>query len=437
MSGSSLLERRNSKTRAYWAVVGSVLGFAFVPLTIELTATGSNPFYFNAFATVSQTATLLIFLQFFARRTFHGCRHMKDPVTSLVRGTASVTAGKRVRWSRTWKTFFVEGSRTYDPPSVGTSATVFRRAMFRFGWVGLPLVWLSLSRLEYAFFAWSAGHVDSAVTASLFRLWPLLMVFVLAKYGTFLRTRKMSGDAANYRISKRKSLLMSLTLVGATFVVLSQSEGSALSVFTDAGAAAGGVALALAGAFFAGISPACSLIFGDQMHRMHSKTKSVRGAERSEESLWVQAPVGTQPLQRENEGLQRMWFAVLGHAVSGVAVVPLNLVLGFVTRGYPSGLSSRAILGGLLVGAFLSGLGVLLLRVANTLTSDLGVNSVFYVMPLLSLLLLSVTGIDIPRMDLFIVGTTLILALTILIESDPDETSDPESLNKTQYVTSR
>lgn len=132
-----------------------------------------------------------------------------------------------------------------------------------------------------------------------------------------------------------------------------------------------------------------------------------------------------------------MWFSVLGHAISGVAIVPLNLLMGVSFASYPEGLSFRAVVGGLLVGALMSGVGVLLLRVANTLTTDLGVNSVFYSMPLLSLLLLAAAGIVIPRMDLFLIGTTLVLALTILIEADPDQSSDPDPFDETEYGRSR
>ena len=437
MQYSKGLGKLSRKTRAYWAIVGSVLGFAFVPLTIELTASDGNPFYFNAFVTVSQTATLLVYLQFFARRTFPNCRQIKDPFVFLIRAAAPASGERRIHPAQAFRFLLLEGSRTYNTPTTATSASRIRRILFRVGWIGVPLVWLSLSRLEYAFFAWSADKVDAAISASLFRLWPLLMIFVLAKYGKFLRARQMHGDSAKYHISGYKSFLMSLTLVGAAFVIVSQSEGSALDIFSDFGAALAGVVLAVAAAFFAGISPACSLIFGDQMHRLYERASGVVERKDVTASQAEQLPNPTNSVDPENERLQRMWFAVFGHAISGIAIVPLNMVLGLTAQGYPTGLSFRAIIGGLIVGALLSGMGVLLLRVANTLTSDLGVNSVFYVMPLLSLLLLSTAGIEIPRMDLFIVGTTLVLALTILIESDPDETSDPEPLSESEYVRSR
>ena len=436
------LRRASPKTKAYWAIVGSVLGFAFVPLMIEATATDSNPFYFNAFATVAQTFTLIMYLHVYSSKTFTGSKRTRDPILQLVNHAdqADTSEGIRLRRIRLiFRLFVLEGSRALRSEMGKDEKARFVPRVRTFGWMALPLIWLVLSRLEYAFFAWSADYIDAAVTATLFRLWPLLMIFILARYGTQLRSLQLSGEATKYHITGYKTFLMSLTLVGAVFVIMSQSDGP--SILAGVRSTAGlGIVLALVGAAFAGISPAASLIFGDQLHRIYQQsTQSELPASMTEamnSNLQIQRDRDCRGVDGK-ERLERMWFSVLGHAISGIAIVPLNLVMGAVFGGYPAGLSFRAAIGGLVVGSLLSGVGVLLLRVANTLTTDLGVNSVFYSMPLLSLLLLAAAGIVIPRMDLFLIGTTLVLALTILIEADPDQSSDPDPFDKAEYGRSR
>lgn len=168
------------KTKAYWAIVGSVLGFAFVPLTIEKTATDSNPFYFNAFATVTQTATLLIYLYVYVPKTFENSTRLRDPVIRTLSYAVpddSTESSKIGNVRPVLRLLILEGSRHLEAGRRQGSSLGTRTRTLSLGWMTLPLIWLILSRLEYAFFAWSTDHIDAAVTATLFRLWPLLMIF--------------------------------------------------------------------------------------------------------------------------------------------------------------------------------------------------------------------------------------------------------------------
>lgn len=353
----------SSKAKAHWAVVGSVIGFACIPVTIKQTAFDSNPFFFNALATATQSLALGVWLHWFTPRVFPGRRGLLEPLSHY-------------RRTQTQQKASTKGHRLL----LGVAA--------------LPLIWLVISRLEYAFFAWSALYVDTAITAALFRLWPLIMVLFLAGWAIRMRHKGQKGGGAEYRIAKRNILAMVAASAGALVVVLSAASPSPES----GGGADGwiaGVALALVGAVLAGLSPAASLAFGDKVSRL-LKTKP--GA------------------KKQVDAKQMMWLAVFAYALSAAVVVPFNLIWGLGLGGQ---LTAKGVLGALLVGGLMSGLGALLLRVANSLTSDLSINAIFQSMPILSLLLLALAGISIPRMDLFVAGTAIMVVSALVIELHP------------------
>ena len=317
-----------------------MLGFAFAPLVLDLTASTSDPFAYNAVVIAFQTTALGVFLRVSAPRVFAGCG--RGPVAGL---------NLKGRWIA----------------------------------VTLLVGALVVSRAEYALFAWSSALIDTAVTAALFRLWPVLMVVALACYGRQIRVYGVEPTSvAVYVLSGRQVWLMAVAAVGAVVVVAGESADIG-GVFSD-GDLITGAGLAVTGAVCAAISPACSLILGDVFYRASRRdtTRRVVNAE-------------------------RMWYAVFAHTVGGVCYLPTSV---FVSAGITQ-LDGDALVGAALVGAVCSGIGVLLLRTANTLTTDLSVNALFHaVAPLSLMLLVAVAGADIARPWLFTAGTVLVIVST-------------------------
>ena len=78
-----------------------------------------------------------------------------------------------------------------------------------------------------------------------------------------------------------------------------------------------------------------------------------------------------------------------------------------------------AILGAATLG-LLSVAGSILWRLANLMTTDLAINAITYLTPVLGLGLLSVVGISLPRVDLFWTGAILVIATNALMHLSPD-----------------
>ena len=319
----------------------SVLCFACVPVVIKLTAQHSDPFWFNTAAMTAQALVLAV----------------------LLAATTSVVPA--VGWRHVGRVELL---------GVGAAA---------------PMVWLVASRMEYAFFAWSVTFVDAAITAALFRLWPLVMVLILARHAAGLRSNGIGDTAAQRRLSTRQGALMVLAVPAAATVAASQLD-TVTAAADGWGTAIWGAGLAVAGAVLAGVSPAASLMLGDRIQRL-------RGPGRDDGAV----------------AAQRVWYAVAVHAVSAAMVVPFSAAIAAATADVS--LDARGVCGAVLTGT-LSALAAIGLRVANALSSDLKINAAFYLITPLSLAGLAVTGIDIARMWLFAAGTAAVLTLTAAVE---------------------
>ena len=312
-------------------------------MVIKTTAALSDPFVFNAAAMVVQTVALVVFLTAAAIKTSH-------PQRSDYR---------------------------FGLPLLGVAAAV------------MPMLWLVVSRMEYAFFAWSLSFVDAAVTAALFRLWPLVMVLLLARYAARLRRAGVSGVGTQRRISGRQGVLMVLAIPTAAVVTISQID-KGTPADGGWGLAMWGGGLALAGAVLAGISPAVSLMLGDQLQRL-------RGSKNGEVKVW-----------------QHVCDSVAAQACSSAAAVPLCAALAAFTAETP-GLNTRAIIGAGATGV-LSATAIIGVRAANVYSNELKINAMFQMITPLSLAGLAATGIDIPNMRLFVMGTVAMLLLTAAVE---------------------
>ena len=274
----------------------------------------------------------------------------------------------------------------------------------------MPLFWISLSFFDYALFAWATTYVDTAVAATIFELWPVIFIILLVRLPRVLPSRNRTIDSSQQRrMSGQDWTLIAATPIALTLVFVSRTEGfsSPISDYFDESIL--GVLLALLSAILKGIAPATTIFYGDLLW-LQSRT-SIGDRDGAERSSIEQSDISDD---------DRLWYTVFAFGVSLMVSVPYNALLGMTSLG-GSGISVRLVIGGLILGGALLAPASILLRKANHDSDDPMVNGIFLTSPALALLILSLFGIVLPRVDLFSMGAILILVINVLLQINPDD----------------
>ena len=101
-----------------------------------------------------------------------------------------------------------------------------------------------------------------------------------------------------------------------------------------------------------------------------------------------------------------------------VPALAANLVLSFVDASDGNSLTAAAVLVALMIGV-VAGVAGILFRVSNTFTTTPAVNAMFYLKPVLALVILvCVTDVEVARGDLAALGAYAILTANLLINTD-------------------
>ena len=150
MSGLSRLATRPRLTPLRCATVAAV-SYACIPLTVELTGE-ANPFWYNMISQLSHIPVLVAALAVMARRWFpSNDMPLRAMLTSRDTYLAACHRG-------------------------GRSAVATLR-----DWWRMPLVWLLVVFCDYTLYVWSTHFVDTAVTATMFELWPVLFMVLFMR----------------------------------------------------------------------------------------------------------------------------------------------------------------------------------------------------------------------------------------------------------------
>ena len=244
----------------------------------------------------------------------------------------------------------------------------------------------TLQSFENALFAWSIRFIDIAVANIIFETWPIVFILLIA---WLLR------EGGGYRRNIRAILpLLALALVGLIFVVLSQAGGVNLDRVSgvDLGRGVGLAALAAVAASFG----AFHLEWGrDLAAKLRNSTTP---------------GVGTASLV--------LFSTILSYAISSLFGVVPNMMIGFsLGETIVIPVMATGIIGGLLLHAP----GGMLFRLANLTTDNLGVNSLNYCIPVLSLIWLAIfSEINVFHADYLIIGTAAIITANLLINFEAE-----------------
>ena len=437
-------------TRAVVLVLLSTVLYSLVPLLVHYLALDLNPFIFNAIAQLALGGFLYTYVQVTAAKYFKGDLVKADgspqetitptEVLGFTFGHSSIESRSAKRRAIIRSVLGRQQSEegqddetthaTAVEPQNRIDGGLLQKLRMSMPFLWLPIFWMIVSRIDYGLFILSSRYVETAVTTAIFEVWPIVMVLTLAAFdsrGTYLRSRT---------ISTRKRTLMVLAFSGLAIVVLSQGTLEIHQIFRTSSII--GIVLAALGGALTGISPAAGIRYGDLVFGRFTAAKARIANAPSDEAptdreFESDSPAGADSATAdEREPYQNLWFALVGLAGSCAIVVPLNILLALVVptkAGSIWGGGYMWILAAIGLGTVALGFGTVALRQANLDARDLGVNSLYFITPILALLWLSIAGIALQRADLLWIGAVLVFSMNGLIESNPDDEPDYDKLD--------
>ena len=256
---------------------------------------------------------------------------------------------------------------------------------------------VAVSGLDFVLFTWSTSYVDTAVSASLFEIWPFTWVLCFV----FIDSR-LQGPHDKQITSWMTYLLMALGMPAIILVILSSRTTTDIGL--DTAVPVAGIILAIAAPIASSLGVYCFL-FSDRV---------IFGT--STDLQWDITPHPNAKPKFVDLSVNLASF-VAGRALT----IPVVLILAWRETGLSPNLWLSPMLGGLLAGLFLHAPAATIVRRAHTLTSRREIISLQYLSPILAIIWLAITlGIDVYRIDFLIFGTISIVMLNMLINVDPE-----------------
>ena len=381
-------------------IIYAAVLYSFAPVVFEFTAQDSNPFFYNATVRGVQSLVMLVWLVHTYKRpsTLSTVVEQKNKDNHSIFGTSKrlcdfVSSPKDLIRYRNQK------GQISTPHSVNE-------------WLRSPVIWVLLSNFTFAFFVWSTNLVSTAVSSTIFELYPIVMI-VLFNY--FARLDNDEVLASRNRITRERIFYFMLSPLGLGLVILGQTDGfqDSINAYIDQGLL--GIILAFVAAIFSGLSPVATIRLGRRLYFLddhideHKENESLQNDSRQYEHG-----------KADERRLQILWLSIFGFFLASLVSVPISIILGSAFGGSPTFDLRSALIGGSIAGALLFGVPGILERKANLESNDSTINSGFYLTPVLALFWLAITGIDIPRFDLFLIGAALVIVLITLIQANPD-----------------
>lgn len=272
----------------------------------------------------------------------------------------------------------------------------------------VPLFLTSLAAMSYVTFSWSTHYLDTAVSAALYEIWPMLW-FIMMQY--IDKSRRGPHDRVLASWPTYGLLFMGFPAIALIII----SSGTAQSPDTNASISFAGILLAFV-APVTGTLVAANLMFVDRV--MYGKSEDGHD-DLDRDRL---GDLKTSEIE-ESISIAAMIFT---HAL--VAIISLALAIGEV--GIPTAVASRAFFGGIITGCIGSVAG-LLLRRAHLVSNERKMISIQYLSPLLALMWLYLfVGIKIGATDVLVFGTVAIVSINMLLNSDPENREECAAGNR-------
>ena len=234
--------------RAVRLVLAATFLYASVPPILHLAASDTNPFYFNFMITIMQVSIPGLFLVW-----------SKD---SYVNRYLSAAQRRSLKRPRVHFTYF---RRTSGP--TGNKAVVLKGIRSqRCSRLGQDAHRLGADlSLHYGFLAWSATILETAIATTIFELWPVFLVYALARHEDSDRLFRglASIGYARRAISKEGMVLTALAGSGLALMLGSQAGGQIRSVVDLVSyKVAAGMIIAVVASLLAALSVLSNLAYG-------------------------------------------------------------------------------------------------------------------------------------------------------------------------------
>lgn len=379
------------------AILGAAVAWAFTPALIHWTIQDSSSFAFSATSQLTVTVCLLMFILSVSKRL-----HTNPPPT--------------IGMLLFNKDFYLQTYNHEERVTVG-------RIDSPISLLRSPLLMMLGASLNLAFLAMASQLIPTAVAAAVYETWPVFVIYSLTRFNTIDQAYRSSAKAKAGPISVENVVLSLIATVGLLFMLLSQIQPDETQLNLTTADSLLGIIFALSSAYCASLNVTGSIVYGRVLYYTF-----VAAAEH---------PLHTRIEDRgSSERLKLLWFTLLAMIATKSLSIPLQFVGAILIDGVQL-LSSAAMLGALLTG-LAGALTVSLTRHANILGAGPGINALAYISPVLALVILGVSGIELRRFDLFVIGASLILAINVLIQlPKPDEREQADMLSETEGATSR
>lgn len=384
--------------RAVRLVLTATFLYASVPPILHLAASDTNPFYFNFMITIMQVSIPGLFLLY-----------SKD---SYVNRHLSASQRRSLKRPRVHCGYFLRTSGNTEHKKAVVLKESGRNHVL--DWARMPIVWALISSLHYGFLAWAATILETAVATTIFELWPVFLVYALARHedsDRLFRGAPASIGHARRAVSKEGMVLTALAGSGLALMLGSQAGHQIRSVADLVSyKVAAGMVIAVVASLLAALSVLSSLAYGKILYYALVPTGGTRPSD-------GYGSLDTRPIEQRGDPDRRLlvWLTLFGYVLSRFFALPVNVLIGLLAPQVQGSLTLGAVLGALVIGAAVSVAGMLL-RVGNIRSEDTAVNTLLCFGPAVSLLALMALGITLPRFDLFVVGAVLILAVNVRIQ---------------------
>lgn len=242
-----------------------------------------------------------------------------------------------------------------------------------------------IGSLDYTMFTWSIRFIDVSISAVLIEIWPIFLIFLVAR---------LLGERYK-KITIGMVGLSFLCFIGVAFVVNSQFGTRISENNTSSAMLVIGTVLALGGAIAAALTAFIfkwGAIVGKEVSNVLDKNKAIISLE--------------------------LFCVVIAHFIGSLISIPLNGLAGFVSSESTT-LASLGI--GILGGIFVQSSASILLRKANLVTHNLGVNAMIYMAPIMALLWLFLASqVNVARIDFLLIGAGAIITANLLINFEAE-----------------
>ena len=390
------------RVRAIGLVLTATVLYASAPPLLHITASESNPFYFNSLITLMQVAIPGAFL-LYSKNTYVNERLSADQRLELLRLRAHCVSLQRTGRSRR------------------TERTVVLKAVDRqdvLGWIKLPIVWALISSLHYGFLAWSVTILETAVATTIFELWPVFLVFTLARHEDSDRRFRLAPASMGRprRAMSKERIALTALAGGGLALMLGSQAGERVRSVADLVSyeAVVGMAIALVASLLAALSVLSNLAYGKTLYYALVGAPQTGRTDGSSGTDYA-------PIEQRGDADRRLlvWLTLLGYVLSRIVALPVNVLIGMLTPQVQGSMTAGAVLGALAIGTAASMAGMML-RVGNIGSEDVAVNSLLCFGPAISLAALLMLGVTLPRFNLFLIGAALILTVNLMIQLRPD-----------------